>query len=72
MFTAMPLCPEKMSTSSVTVLSQHTQIGGILSMTCAPHHAFLVGNLLRTCLPNATWDGTEPVCEGLIEFKLKK
>ncbi|XP_052719662.1 uncharacterized protein LOC128191572 [Crassostrea angulata] len=63
---AMPLCPEKMSTSSVTVLSQHTQIGGILSMTCAPHHALLIGNLLRTCLPNATWDGTEPVCEACL------
>lgn len=66
MFTAMPLCLEKMSTSSVTVLSQHTQIGGILSMTCGPHHAWVAGNLTRRCLSNATWDGVEPVCEGEI------
>lgn len=65
-FSAIPLCPEIMSTSSVTVFSQHKQIGGILSMTCAPHHAWVAGNLTRTCLSNATWDGVEPVCEGEI------
>nr|XP_034300802.1 uncharacterized protein LOC117681272 [Crassostrea gigas] len=63
---AIPLCPEIMSTSSVTVFSQHTQIGGILSMTCAPHHAWVAGNLTRTCLSNATWDGVEPVCEACL------
>lgn len=35
-------------------------------MTCAPHHAWVAGNLTRTCLSNATWDGVEPVCEGEI------
>lgn len=65
-FSAIPLCPEIMSTSSVTVFSQHKQIGGILLMTCAPHHAWVAGNLTRTCLSNATWDGVEPVCEGEI------
>eukprot|EP00105_Crassostrea_gigas_P034547 XP_019918695.1 PREDICTED: uncharacterized protein LOC109617352 [Crassostrea gigas] len=35
-------------------------------MTCAKHHALVAGNLFRTCLPNATWDGVEPVCEGCL------
>lgn len=63
---AIPLCPEILSTVSVIVLSQNIQIGGILLMTCAKHHALVAGNLFRTCLPNATGDGLEPVCEGCI------
>lgn len=35
-------------------------------MTCAQHHALVVGNLFRTCLIDGTWDGVEPVCEGFI------
>lgn len=67
-FTAIH-CPEILSTSSVIVLSQNIQIGGILFMTCAKHHAIVVGNLLRTCLPNATWNGMEPVFEGFYLIK---
>lgn len=35
-------------------------------MTCAQHHALVVGNLLRTCQIGGTWDGVEPLCEGFI------
>lgn len=59
-------CSEVFSSSTVTVVSQNTTIGGILSMTCAQHHALVVGNLLRTCQIGGTWDGVEPLCEGFI------
>lgn len=65
-FAAISICPETLSTASVIVLSQNIEIGGTLLMTCAKHHALVAGNLFRTCLPNATWDGVEPVCEGCI------
>lgn len=35
-------------------------------MTCAQHHALVVGNLLRTCQIGGAWDGVEPLCEGFI------
>lgn len=41
-------------------------------MTCAQHHALVVGNLFRTCLIDGTWDGVEPVCEGFKTITLSK
>nr|XP_022328015.1 uncharacterized protein LOC111127222 isoform X1 [Crassostrea virginica] len=62
----VPRCPEVLSTSAVTVLSQDTHIGGRLFLTCAQNHVLLSGDLSRTCLSSASWDGMDPICEACL------